>query len=148
MSRGPSTVLQARLWSQASLETRKGTRMSILEEVEEAARRLPEKLRTAREHSNQPPQAGSPPISARRPSRKQVEIEENWDVWETDRVTTHRGIKGLPVVVVKKMLLALLKPYSRELLKRQRAYNEAVKTELIEIRQELATLRAKLDGLS
>lgn len=116
---------------------------AIMREIAEAARRIeaePPRRRRTRKASVTP---------------SVLALEENWDVWEPLPVTTHRGWKGIPVVLLKRVALLALKPHDRELLKKQREYNWALKTEIQHLRttvvslmNDIADLRTAVDDLS
>lgn len=74
-------------------------------------------------------------------------LEDNWDVWAPVRVTTHRGWRGLPIVALKRGLLAVLGAHNRELLKRQREFNRVVKGEITQLRQAVHRLTSELAEL-
>jgi hypothetical protein len=74
-------------------------------------------------------------------------LEELWDVWEREPITSHRGWSGKPVVWLKKALLTALGPANRELLRRQRQYNRAVLDELTQLRSQLARVSGELAAL-
>ena len=75
------------------------------------------------------------------------ELEEHWDVWKSLPLTSSRRRLGPAVVGVKRLIRALLGMHDRELLRRQRLFNEAAKDELQALRQQVAQLRAELRAL-
>jgi hypothetical protein len=75
------------------------------------------------------------------------ELEENWDVWRALPLSSHRPAIGPAVVAAKKLMLTLLASHDRELLRRQRLFNEATKNELQQLRQQVTQLRAELRAL-
>lgn len=106
---------------------------ALMREIEDAARRI---------EAEQPPAVRRP---RRVPAAEPVHaLEHGWDVWNLDEVRTHRGWKGVPIVVAKRTLLKVLGPYGRELLRRQREFNRASKDEIQTLRQSVVELRAEL----
>jgi hypothetical protein len=68
-------------------------------------------------------------------------LEDLWDSWAWDKPQSHRGLMGIPISLAKRAMLALFGPFSRELFRRQRSYNETVKDELTILWQEVQRLR-------
>jgi hypothetical protein len=105
---------------------------ALMERVREEARRLEAEL---------------PPRPPRRAAGVPPRLEENWDPWRPAEVTSHRGWAGLPVVLLKRALLRALGPHDRELLRRQRAFNQAALEELVQLRELVAELREEVAAL-
>lgn len=74
-------------------------------------------------------------------------LNDFWDVWRLPEIATHRGRLGEPIVWLKRVLLTLLAPHNRELLRRQREFNACVKDELTSLKYAVELLTARLDLL-
>jgi hypothetical protein len=76
-----------------------------------------------------------------------LQLERNKDCLAPEKITSHRKIIGAPIVLYKKILRAVLQPYTRTILNRQSRFN----AELIQF--QLATLlrlekmRARIDAV-
>ncbi|MBI3070967.1 MAG: glycosyltransferase family 2 protein [Deltaproteobacteria bacterium] len=65
-----------------------------------------------------------------------------WDVWKHDPIPRHReGANGFVVRALKKLYLAAMGPFHRELLRRQRALNLDLVASLASLEREVAALR-------
>jgi hypothetical protein len=63
-----------------------------------------------------------------------LQLERNKDCLSPEKITSHRKIIGAPIVLYKKILRAVLRPYTQTILSRQNQFN----AELIQF--QLATL--------
>jgi hypothetical protein len=127
-------MVKARTFSMA--EDSKPDVAQLMTEIEDLGRKLDLEPRRSgfSSHLRGPPQA--PP-----------QLEESWDVWVMPPLSSHRGWRGRPVVWVKKALLFALKLHNRELLRRQREFNRAVKDELTVLQHRVGELQAQLADL-
>jgi hypothetical protein len=72
-------------------------------------------------------------------------LEDSLDIWEVDLPASHRaGLAGRLVHGLKALYLRLLAPFHRELLRRQRAFNEQALEVLSALVDRLESLEQRL----
>jgi GT2 family glycosyltransferase len=65
----------------------------------------------------------------------------DWDVWQYDPVPRRGGIAGVVILALKRLYLLMLRPFHKELLRRQRDINGHLLESLARTERELRALR-------
>lgn len=74
-------------------------------------------------------------------------LESTWNILQPPDVTSHRGWIGKPIVAVKRLSLAILRPHDHALLRRQAEFNAAVRAEIAGLHETIALLRREVNAL-
>ncbi len=76
-----------------------------------------------------------------------LQLERGKDSLAPEKITSHRKIIGAPIVLYKKILGALLRPYTRTILSRQNRFNaELIQFQLASLLR-LEKMRKRLDSV-